>query len=105
MSASPACCTRGRSGRRQSAPSSSRATPIVREEVLGEAGDVKAASGSKTLSAVYQWPIQTHGSIGPSCGVAEVTREGATVWTASQSTHKYWPHFAKTLGLPQDKVR
>jgi CO/xanthine dehydrogenase Mo-binding subunit len=82
-----------------------RATPIVREEVLGEAGDVKAASGSKTLSAVYQWPIQTHGSIGPSCGVAEVTQEGATVWTASQSTHKYWPHFAKTLGLPQDKVR
>ncbi len=82
-----------------------RATPIVREEVLGEAGDVKAASGSKTLSAVYQWPIQTHGSIGPSCGVAEVTREGATVWTASQSTHKYQPHFAKILGLPIDKMR
>jgi nicotinate dehydrogenase subunit B len=82
-----------------------RATPIVRDEVLGEAGDVKAASGGKTLSAVYQWPIQTHGSIGPSCGVADVTRESATVWTASQSTHKYWPHFARTLGLPVDKVR
>ncbi len=82
-----------------------RATPIVRDDVLGEAGDVKTASGSKTLSAVYQWPIQTHGSIGPSCGVADVTREEATIWTASQSTHKYWPHFAKTLGLPIEKVR
>jgi nicotinate dehydrogenase subunit B len=82
-----------------------RATPIVRDETLGQNGDVTAASGSKTLSAVYQWPIQTHGSIGPSCGVAEVTHDGATVWTASQSTHKYWPHFAKTLGMPADKVR
>jgi nicotinate dehydrogenase subunit B len=82
-----------------------RATPIVRDEVLGESGDVKAASGGKTLTALYQWPIQTHGSIGPSCGVADVTHEGATVWSASQSTHKYWPHFAKTLGLPVDKVR
>jgi nicotinate dehydrogenase subunit B len=82
-----------------------RATPIVRDEVLGESGDVKTASGSKTLSALYQWPIQTHGSIGPSCGIADVTHEGATVWSASQSTHKYWPHFAKTLGLPVDKVR
>src|SRR5229473_1267145 len=38
-----------------------RATPIVRDDVLGEAGDVKTASGSKTLSAVYQWPIKTLG--------------------------------------------
>jgi nicotinate dehydrogenase subunit B len=82
-----------------------RATSIVRDEVLGESGDVKAASGSKTLSALYQWPIQTHGSIGPSCGVADVTHDGATVWTASQSTHKYRPHFARTLGILVDKVR
>jgi nicotinate dehydrogenase subunit B len=82
-----------------------RATPIVRDEVLGEVGDVTTASGAKTLTALYQWPIQTHGSIGPSCGVADVTHESATVWTASQGTHKYWPHFARTLGLPVDKVR
>jgi len=82
-----------------------RATPVVRDEVLGEAGDVKTATGVKTLSALYQWPIQTHGSIGPSCGVADVTRESATVWTASQGTHRFRTTFARLLGLPAEKVR
>src|SRR6185437_11474139 len=82
-----------------------RATPVVRDEVLGEAGDVETATGVKTLSARYQWPIQTHGSIGPSCGVADVTRESATVWTASQGTHRFRTTFARLLGLPAEKVR
>src|SRR5260370_31516899 len=82
-----------------------RATPVVRDEVLGETGDVTAATGVKMLAAIYQWPIQTHGSIGPSCGVADVTHEGATVWTASQGTHRFRTTFAKLLGLPAEKVR
>ncbi|MBV8651474.1 MAG: xanthine dehydrogenase family protein molybdopterin-binding subunit, partial [Alphaproteobacteria bacterium] len=79
----------------------------VQDEVLGHRGDVASAptSGVKTITALYQWPIQTHGSIGPSCAVADVSKDGATIWTASQSTHKFWPTFAKLLGLPQDKVR
>src|SRR5258708_12777358 len=71
----------------------------------GEPGDVPAATGAKTLTALYQWPIQTHGSIGPSCGVAEVTRESATIWTASQGTHHFRTAFAQLLGLPPEKVR
>ena len=84
-----------------------RATKVVQDQILGQSGDVAAVSAAdvKTISAVYQWPIQTHGSIGPSCGVADVGPNGATVWTASQSTHKFWPTFAKLLDLPQDKVR
>src|SRR5260221_7215426 len=82
-----------------------RATPAVRDQMLGEAGDVAAATGAKTLTALYQWPIQTHGSIGPSCGVAEVTRESATIWTASQGTHHFRTAFAQLLGLPPEKVR
>lgn len=82
-----------------------RATPVVRDEVLGEVGDVRAATGDRTLTALYQWPIQTHGSIGPSCGVADVTRESATVWTASQGTHRFRTTFAKLLGLSPEKVR
>jgi nicotinate dehydrogenase subunit B len=84
-----------------------RTTKVTQDQILGQTGDVTApsAAGVKTISAVYQWPIQTHGSIGPSCGVADVGPNGATVWTASQSTHKFWPSFAKLLDLPQDKVR
>jgi nicotinate dehydrogenase subunit B len=82
-----------------------RATPVVRDDVLGEAGDVRAATGVKTLTALYQWPIQTHGSIGPSCGVADVTHESAIVWTASQGTHRFRTTFARLLGLAPEKVR
>ena len=87
-----------------------RASKVVRDQEIARKGDVSAlttppAGLTRTLTAQYRWPIQTHGSIGPSCGVADVTHDGATVWSASQSTHKYWPHFAKTLGLPVDKVR
>jgi CO/xanthine dehydrogenase Mo-binding subunit len=49
--------------------------------------------------------MQTHGSIGPSCAVADVRADGTTIWTASQATHAYRPHFASVLGLPKEKVR
>jgi CO/xanthine dehydrogenase Mo-binding subunit len=37
--------------------------------------------------------------------VADVGADAATIWTASQGTHKYRPLFAKFLGLPAAKVR
>ena len=49
--------------------------------------------------------MQSHGSIGPSCAVADVRADAATVWTASQGTHGNRNTFARFLGLPQDKVR
>ncbi len=30
-----------------------------------------------------EFPIHTHGSIGPSCGIAELTDGKLTVWTTS----------------------
>ena len=49
--------------------------------------------------------MQTHGSMGPSCAVADVRDDRATVWTASQATHKYREAYATMLGLPQNAVR
>jgi CO/xanthine dehydrogenase Mo-binding subunit len=34
-----------------------------------------------------------------------VRADSATIWTSSQATHKYRPHFAKILGLAPEKVR
>jgi nicotinate dehydrogenase subunit B len=84
-----------------------RATPVVRDEILATRGDALGAltGNARMLSATYEWPIQSHGSIGPSCAVADVTAERATIWTASQSTHKFRTAFARILGLPEDKVR
>jgi CO/xanthine dehydrogenase Mo-binding subunit len=49
--------------------------------------------------------MQSHGSIGPSCAVADVRGDAATVWTASQGTHGNRKTFARFLGLPEEKVR
>jgi CO/xanthine dehydrogenase Mo-binding subunit len=37
--------------------------------------------------------------------VADVRADAATIWTASQGTHKYQPLFAAFLGLPEARVR
>ncbi len=86
-----------------------RATPVVRDETTAKRGDLSSltsgAPGVRTLAATYRWPIQTHGSLGPSCGVADVRPDRATIWTASQATHRFQPAFARILGLPRDRVR
>jgi nicotinate dehydrogenase subunit B len=49
--------------------------------------------------------MQSHASLGPSCAVADVRDGEATIWTASQSTHRFAEVFATMLGLPKGKVR
>ena len=57
------------------------------------------------IRATYSWPIQSHGSIGPSCAVADVRADGGTVWTASQASHRFLATFAALVELPRDKLR
>src|SRR5215468_757654 len=84
-----------------------RKDPSITDQVLINKG---AAAGSrspqaKALAATYFWPMQSHASIGPSCAVADVSTDAATVWTASQGTHGNRNTFARFLGLPREKVR
>jgi CO/xanthine dehydrogenase Mo-binding subunit len=83
-----------------------RAEPQTYEVLLkkGKAPS-ELPAGAKRIQASYFWPMQTHGSIGPSCGVADVRPDGATIWTSSQGPHQYWPYYANMLDLPKDKVR
>jgi CO/xanthine dehydrogenase Mo-binding subunit len=84
-----------------------RATEVDHEEVLRHVGDPASvlAASPRRLEATYQWPIQSHASMGPSCAVADVRSDSATIWTASQGTHKSRQLFSGYLGLPPDKVR
>jgi len=84
-----------------------RAEPGIVDEALVNKGNppTTRAEGTKTLAATYYWPMQSHASIGPSCAVADVREDAATVWTASQGTHGNQTTFAKFLGLPKEKVR
>jgi len=84
-----------------------RADPGIVDETLLSKGTPAAQrpQGAKALTATYYWPMQSHGSIGPSCAIADVGADAATVWTASQGTHGNRNTFAKFLGLPREKVR
>lgn len=84
-----------------------RAGPFQADETLTKKGDARAgiARGATRLVAEYYWPVQTHGSIGPSCAVADVRAGEATIWTASQQTHRIRPAFANLLGLPANAIR
>jgi nicotinate dehydrogenase subunit B len=84
-----------------------RAGPFEADESLVKKGDVSQAlaDAAKRLSGEYYWPIQTHGSMGPSCAVADVREGKATIWSASQATHKFRETIARALGMPKDAVR
>ncbi|PYO01283.1 MAG: xanthine dehydrogenase family protein molybdopterin-binding subunit [Candidatus Rokuibacteriota bacterium] len=84
-----------------------RSTPINKDEVTITRGDPKAAlaGAAKRLNATYEFAIHTHGSIGPSCAVAEWKNDQLTVWTASQATHVLRRDLAMTFGVPADKIR
>jgi CO/xanthine dehydrogenase Mo-binding subunit len=86
-----------------------RASPVVRDQEIARRGNLSALSappaGTRTLAATYRWPIQTHGSIGPNCGVADVGADRATVWSSSQNVHGFQATCARLLGLERDRVR
>ena len=86
-----------------------RSGPFVAEEVIAAKGDAQRiaalASVGDAIRATYSWPIQSHGSIGPSCAVADVRADGGTVWTASQASHRFLATFAALVELPREKLR
>ncbi len=84
-----------------------RATKIVKDEVTSNVGDAGAAlaNGTKRLKATYEFPIHTHGSIGPSCAVAEMKDGQLTCWTPSQATHNLRKQIAAMMGMNVADVR
>jgi len=83
-----------------------RAGPFVGDETLVKRGDVRQAlSSAKRIGAEFYWPSQSHASMGPSCAIADVRDGRATIWSASQATHKFRLTIAAALGLPREAVR
>lgn len=62
------------------------------------------AHAARTLQATYQTPFQMHGSIGPSCAVADVKGNRATFWSGTQMPHDARRDMAQLLGIPLDNV-
>jgi len=68
-----------------------------------QAPALAATAGAKVLEATYHKPYTAHGSIGPSCALAEFKDGKMTVWTHSQGVFPLRAHLAPALGMkPQD---
>jgi nicotinate dehydrogenase subunit B len=83
-----------------------RATPTS-DKVLHSAGDIEPAlkGAARTLRATYLTPFQMHASIGPSCAVADVKGDGATIWSGTQGAFGLRDALAELLDLAKDQVR
>jgi CO/xanthine dehydrogenase Mo-binding subunit len=62
-------------------------------------------AGQKTIEATYTRPYQAHGSIGPSCAVAQFADGAMTVWTHTQGVYPDRQGIAEMLRMPPAKVR
>jgi CO/xanthine dehydrogenase Mo-binding subunit len=83
-------------------PDALRALPS-RDSTILERGAPGAAG--TIVEGTFTRPYLAHGSIGPSCAIAEWTDGGATVWTHSQGVFPLRRALAGLLHLPEDKVR
>jgi CO/xanthine dehydrogenase Mo-binding subunit len=63
------------------------------------------AEGGRQVVAGYLRPFQLHGSIGPSCAVAQVNEGMTTVWTHSQGVFPLRKALAELLAQPPEKLR
>jgi CO/xanthine dehydrogenase Mo-binding subunit len=85
-----------------------RNAKVAKDEDFQKVGDsaaAMAAPGLRTLSATYDFAIHTHGSIGPSCAVAQYKDGKLTSWSASQQTHLLRKQMANMLGMKPEDVR
>ncbi len=83
-----------------------RSAPATDRELIktGDAAQAIAAAPRKH-QADYYVPYQLHASIGPSCAVADVGPEGATIWSATQTSFNTRHSLATLLGMKPEQVR
>jgi len=84
-----------------------RRAPVRKRDEPVKKGDVEAAfkTAARVVEAEYEWPFQSHASMGPACAVADVREDGVVLWTGSQKPHYGQLGVARLLGVPPEKVR
>ena len=83
-----------------------RKAPVVKRRIQRENGNVEEGlkQAVRVIEGEYEFPTQSHASMGPACAVADVRDGGATIWTSTQKPYDSAQCVAELLGLPQDKV-
>ncbi|MGF6267108.1 nicotinate dehydrogenase subunit B [Paraburkholderia youngii] len=84
-----------------------RALPIHDQGRMLERGepDAEIRKAANVVHATYCWPMQTHGSIGPSCAIGDYRDGKLTVWSATQAPHMTRDQIAAMMKLRKNDVR
>ncbi|HEY0912752.1 MAG TPA: molybdopterin cofactor-binding domain-containing protein, partial [Bradyrhizobium sp.] len=82
-----------------------RANPSTPRTLIDK-GDVDAAiaDAAKPMHRTYVWPYQMHGSIGPSCAVADVQDGHIRVWSGTQNPHLLRADLALLAERPEAEI-
>ncbi|QWG14705.1 molybdopterin-dependent oxidoreductase [Bradyrhizobium sediminis] len=82
-----------------------RANPSAPRTLIDK-GDVDAAiaAAARPMQRTYVWPYQMHGSIGPSCAVADVRDDQVKVWSGTQNPHMLRADLALLLQKPEHDI-
>src|SRR5262245_6150129 len=80
---------------------------IRKRSVDRENGNVDDAfkNAAKVVEAEYEWPFQSHASMGPACALVQIKDGQVTCWSGTQKSHFVQEGLALTLDMPVDKVR
>jgi nicotinate dehydrogenase subunit B len=82
------------------------AAPTKEETVMAADGLAAAfARAATAIEAEYEWPFQSHASMGPACALVAIDGGKATLYTASAKPHYAAEGVARTLGLKIENVR
>jgi nicotinate dehydrogenase subunit B len=83
-----------------------RKAPVRKRVVEKESGDVDQAfkTAARVIEADYEWPFQSHASMGPACSLVEIKDGNVTCWSGTQKSHFVQQGLAATLQVPVDKV-
>lgn len=84
-----------------------RKQPIAKEESTQKVGDAQAAiaAAPRKIKASYEFAVQTHASLGPSCAVADYQNGKLVAWSASQATHSMQTELAGITGVKAEDIR
>ena len=84
-----------------------RKASVRKRSVDKENGNVDDAfkTAAKIIEAEYEWPFQSHASMGPACALVEIKDGQVTCWSGTQKSHFVQEGLALTLDVPVDKVR
>ncbi|QET04749.1 molybdopterin-dependent oxidoreductase [Cupriavidus pauculus] len=82
-----------------------RAAPGKRRQ-LAQTGVTATAldAAAHRIERSYVWPYQMHGSIGPSCALADWTDGRLTIWSGTQNPHVLRIDMARLTGLDEGNI-